>query len=131
MPAIGMNHFTILTNDLDKTLEFYNDLLGLVPGDRPPLPFPGAWLYAGEQAVLHVIAGRQLPANAAGVIDHMAFSAENLIETVNKLEARGLEYALRQVTPKDPWQLFFHDPSGAKVELDYPSDEPLPATIQS
>jgi len=31
----GMNHFTVLTDDLDKTLGFYVDLLGLKPGPRP------------------------------------------------------------------------------------------------
>ena len=36
----GMNHFTVLTDDLDKTLGFYVDLLGLKPGPRPDLGFP-------------------------------------------------------------------------------------------
>jgi catechol 2,3-dioxygenase-like lactoylglutathione lyase family enzyme len=35
----GMNHFTVLTDDLDKTLGFYVDLLGLKPGPRPDLGF--------------------------------------------------------------------------------------------
>ncbi len=54
----GMNHFTVLTDDLDKTLGFYVDLLGLKPGPRPDLGFPGAWLYVNGSAVLHIIAGR-------------------------------------------------------------------------
>ncbi len=37
----GMNHFTVLSDDLDKTLGFYVDLLGLKPGPRPDLGFPG------------------------------------------------------------------------------------------
>jgi hypothetical protein len=49
------------------------DLLGLKPGPRPDLGFPGAWLYAGDIAVLHIIAGRGVPQQSAGVIDHMAF----------------------------------------------------------
>ena len=60
----GMNHFTVLTDDLDKTLGFYVDLLGLKPGPRPDLGFPGAWLYADGSAVLHIIAGRGVPATA-------------------------------------------------------------------
>ena len=50
MPATAMNHFTILTDDVPGTVRFYRDLLGLSDGWRPPLTFPGAWLYAGGQA---------------------------------------------------------------------------------
>ena len=74
----SMNHFTVLTDDLDRTLEFYVEGLGLAVGPRPPFDFPGAWLYAGGRPILHVIAGRRLSEHRAGVLDHMAFSARDL-----------------------------------------------------
>ena len=52
MPVHAMNHFTVLSDDLDRTTAFYERILGLRIGERPPLGFPGAWMYAGEQAVL-------------------------------------------------------------------------------
>lgn len=119
----AMNHFTVLTDDLDKTLEFYVDLLGLTPGARPELGFPGAWLYADGQAVLHIVGGRGLPAQRAGVIDHMAFSASNLRSVKSKLDARNVPYDLRRQRGSNTWQLFCHDPSGAKVELDFDAAE--------
>ena len=122
----AMNHFTVLTDDLDATRAFYREL-GLVEGDRPPLGFPGAWLYAGGQAVLHVIAGRGLPAERAGVIDHMAFSAVDLAGTVARLRARGIEYQLRRQPGAGTWQLFVFDPNGARVELDFAPAEAAPA----
>jgi catechol 2,3-dioxygenase-like lactoylglutathione lyase family enzyme len=67
MPVHAMNHFTVLSDDLDRTTAFYERILGLRIGERPPLGFPGAWMYAGEQAVLHIVAGRPLPASRAGV----------------------------------------------------------------
>ena len=115
----GMNHFTVLTDDLDGTLRFYVDGLGLRPGPRPDLGFPGAWLYAGDTAVLHVIAGRALPASRAGVLDHMAFTAHDLKTVKTKLDAMGVAYDLRRQRESRTWQLFCHDPSGAKVELDF------------
>ena len=75
MPATTMNHFTVLTDDVPGTIGFYADLLGLTDGPRPPLGFPGAWLYAGDDPILHVIGGRPRDELVAGVIDHMAFSA--------------------------------------------------------
>ena len=58
MPATAMNHFTVLTDDVSTTVAFYRDLLGLTEGPRPPFDFPGAWLYAADTPILHVIGGR-------------------------------------------------------------------------
>jgi len=40
MTIEGMNHFTVLTDDVAKTVRFYGDVLGLGPGERPDLDFP-------------------------------------------------------------------------------------------
>jgi predicted enzyme related to lactoylglutathione lyase len=85
-----MNHFTVLARDLEATKDFYLGVLGLTDGYRPNLGFPGAWLYAGNTAVLHIIAGRELPADPQGVLDHMAFSANDLPWVVRRSKARGL-----------------------------------------
>jgi catechol 2,3-dioxygenase-like lactoylglutathione lyase family enzyme len=121
MRVTGMNHFTILTDDLDTTLAFYRDFLGLVPGPRPPFTFPGAWLYAegGSDAILHVVAGRPRDVLVKGVIDHMAFSGSGLADTVARLKARGIAHELRRLPGYGTWQLFFDDPNRAKIEIDF------------
>ena len=126
MAIVAMNHFTVLTKDLDATRDFYVGLLGLTEGQRPDLGFPGVWLYAGGQAVLHVIAGRALPPDPRGVLDHMAFSAKDLSATAAKLESRGIHYDLRRQPESGTWQLFCFDPSGARVELDFDPSETAP-----
>lgn len=123
----AMNHFTVLARDLAATKAFYIDLLGLADGPRPPFDFPGAWLYINDDPVLHIIAGRPVPEPAAGVLDHMAFSASNLSGTVARLKEHKIAYELRRQPGYGTWQLFCHDPSGAKVELDFAADEPAPA----
>ena len=125
-----MNHFTILTDDLDATLAFYDEFLGLQPGRRPPFKFPGAWLYArdGNDPILHIVAGKERTQLVKGVIDHMAFTAQNLCESVEKLQARNLPYELRRLPEFGTWQLFFHDPNGAKVELDFDASEDGPSS---
>ncbi len=122
----GMNHFTVLTDDLDRTLAFYA-LLGLQPGERPPLGFPGAWLYADGRPVLHIVAGRPLPAQPAGVLDHMAFSARGLAGLVERLRAQNMTHDLRRQPGSGVWQLFLFDPNGARVELDFDPGEAPPA----
>ena len=121
-----MNHFTVLTDDVPRTVRFYGDLLGLTDGPRPSLGFPGAWLYAGNQAVLHIVGGRAREELRAGVIDHMAFSATGLKATLATLDAHSIEYACRQQKGSGVWQVFLHDPNGAKVELDFSPEESAP-----
>jgi catechol 2,3-dioxygenase-like lactoylglutathione lyase family enzyme len=116
----AMNHFTITAENREATLGFYCGLLGLKEGHRPDLGFPGAWLYAGgEQAVLHIYWDRPMPATRTGVIDHLAFSARGLAAMKARLDAAGTRYELRQQAGAGTWQLFTHDPNGAKVELDF------------
>jgi catechol 2,3-dioxygenase-like lactoylglutathione lyase family enzyme len=121
----GMNHFTITAEDRQQTLDFYCGLLGFVEGHRPELGFPGAWLYApgGTQAILHIYWDRPMPAGRTGVIDHMAFSATDLRAVKARFDAAGIRYELRRQAGAGTWQLFSHDPNGAKVELDFDAAE--------
>jgi catechol 2,3-dioxygenase-like lactoylglutathione lyase family enzyme len=128
MPVTSMNHFTILTDDLPATLAFYDEFLGLRPGARPPFRFPGAWLYASgsDDPILHVIAGIEKDLLVKGVIDHMAFTGKGLDSTVRRLKEKNVSYELRRLPAYGTWQLFFHDPNGAKVEIDFDAAESPP-----
>lgn len=129
MAVSAMNHFTILTDNLDATLAFYKEHLEFAPGPRPPFKFPGAWLYAagGSEAILHVIAGREKKDLVKGVLDHMAFTAQDLAGSVAKLKTHAIDYELRKLPDYGTWQLFFMDPNNAKVELDFDPKEAAPA----
>jgi catechol 2,3-dioxygenase-like lactoylglutathione lyase family enzyme len=129
MPAIAANHFTILTDDLPTTLDFYAEFLALRPGPRPPFTFPGAWLYAdgGNDPILHIVAGRDRKDLVKGVLDHMAYTGKDLAGTVAKLKAKRVPYELRRLPEYRTWQLFFHDPNNAKIEIDFDPAEAAPA----
>ena len=121
---VGMNHFTVIAEDEKKTLDFYVGLLGLSVGHRPDLGFAGAWLYGeGAQALVHLYFGRPMPVQRAGVIDHMAFTARDLRSVKARFDDSGTKYELRQQAGAGTWQLFCHDPNGAKVELDFDASE--------
>jgi catechol 2,3-dioxygenase-like lactoylglutathione lyase family enzyme len=121
-----MNHFTILTDDVERTVGFYGEFLGLTAGPRPDFTFPGAWLCANGAPILHVIGGRPKSELKAGVIDHMAFSGRDLPALLERLEARGLEHVCRRQVGSGVWQVFFFDPNGARVEIDFPAEEKAP-----
>jgi len=123
MAISAMNHFTVLTDDVPRTVDFYCNLLGLEEGDRPNLGFPGAWLYAGGAAILHIVGGQPREKLKPGVIDHMAFSATGLSETLAMLVTYNIEHTCRRQTGTNLWQVFLFDPNGARVELDFAANE--------
>ncbi len=45
MPLDTLDHYTINCADMEKTRDFYRDVLDLKEGFRPDLPFPGYWMY--------------------------------------------------------------------------------------
>ena len=75
---------------------------------------------------MHVIGGRPRGELKAGVIDHMAFSASGLAATLAALDARSIDYTCRRQVGSGAWQVFFHDPNSAKVELDFAAEEKGP-----
>ena len=122
----GMDHFTVITTDCDETQAFY-EMIGLRVGPRPPdLGGTGLWLYLGEKPILHVVRKGELPIEN-GLLDHMAFRATGLRATVAMLKERGIKWRMRRLNdPFGVWQMFFKDPAGAAVELDFDGDEPGP-----
>ena len=96
MAVASIDHYTVLTNDLDATKRFYCEFLGLSDGPRPPFNFPGAWLYAGNQPVVHVVAGRPFSKDTGtGGVDHVAFMAKGDPDAmIKRLEKRGPQAVL-------------------------------------
>jgi catechol 2,3-dioxygenase-like lactoylglutathione lyase family enzyme len=126
MTVRAMDHFTIVTDRLEQTIAFYA-MLGLAGGPRPDFGIPGAWLYAGDRPVLHIIEVEHMPAIRRGVLDHMAFTSEGLAEIAALLRDRGMPYwIIRTPRPFSRWQMFLEDPNGAEVELDFAIEETPP-----
>ncbi|HYZ32546.1 MAG TPA: VOC family protein [Crenalkalicoccus sp.] len=132
-----IQHVLVQTADLDGTVAWWRDVLGLEPGPHPDFGFPVAWLYLGGEDVLHLTqGGAQVSANrtaylsqesqamhGTGVFDHIAFRATDLPGMLAKLDALGVRYASRRVDAQGLFQLFLHDPNGVKVELNFDGAE--------
>jgi catechol 2,3-dioxygenase-like lactoylglutathione lyase family enzyme len=126
----ALNHFTIRTVDLAATRRFYVEVLGLEEGHRPPLGFPGHWLYCGGIPTVHLVGPREEEAGKpartpqhTGLFDHIAFSCTGLKEMRERLVRHGVPFSERIVPRDRQTQLFLHDPDGVAVELNYPPQE--------
>ncbi|MES2713765.1 MAG: VOC family protein [Pseudomonadota bacterium] len=134
MPLEALNHYTIRPVDLEATRTFYSEVLGLPEGYRPPLGFPGYWLYVGDVPTVHLIGDRgerdakfgERRVQQTGQLDHIAFSCTGLAEMRANLNARGIEFETRVIPRDNQTQLFLFDPDGIAVELNYPPHETTP-----
>lgn len=126
----GMDHFTIVTDRLGETRTFY-EMLGLKVGARPDFKVPGLWFYIADHAVLHVIEVNEMPTPRRGALDHMAFTGEGMEATLRLLKDRDITYRLiRAPRPFSTWQVFFKDPNGVEVEIDFAPSEILPDDLK-
>ena len=119
MPLQRLDHFLVVADDLEATRAFYTDVLGLAVGPRPPFAFPGYWLYAGEQAVVHLADRRR----EGGALDHVAFAATDLADMLERLRAHGIDAKHRRVPDRDLQQLFLRDPNGVTIELTFGGEQ--------
>ena len=137
MPLQRLQHVLIQTTDLAATSRWWEEVLGLRAGPHPDFGFPVAWLYCGEEDVVHLTeGGAAVSANrqaylaqqsqaerGTGVLDHIAFHATGLAEVLARLQARGVPFQSRRVDAQGLFQLFLFDPNGVKVELNFAGGE--------
>lgn len=131
MPVAGFDHYNLRAARpvLDELCKFYCDVVGLTVGERPPFRRPGHWLYAGGKPVLHLSeadAGEQRSRTAVNTFAHAAFNCTDRAEFERRLKALGVPYRTAQVPLLNLAQLFFHDPAGNGVELQFNASEPPP-----
>ena len=130
-----LDHYTIRTKDLESTRRFYTEVMGLEIGPRPNFSFPGAWLYQGRNAVVHVIGID--PSDASGLqdylgdkgsdsqpgtgpIDHVAFVGSDLGAMRERFQSARVPFRERTVPTLNLHQVFLEDPNGVTIELNFP-----------
>jgi catechol-2,3-dioxygenase len=128
MPVTGFDHYNLRAGGpmLERLRDFYRDVVGLTVGDRPPFRRFGYWLYSGDKAVLHLSLtddGEERPA-AVNTFSHAAFNCTGRAEIERRLKSLGIPYRTAQVPLLNLAQLFFHDPAGNGLELQFDEREP-------
>ena len=122
----SLDHVTLVVKDLDRSRQFYVDVLGMREEPRPAFAFPGLWFQAGATQI-HLIgehdgsppAGNPLPEQfRTSRSHHFAF----LVDDANAAYSRALELGLKIVSPPKSRpdgfvQVFLNDPDGHVVEL--------------
>ncbi|MEH6546709.1 MAG: VOC family protein [Sneathiella sp.] len=118
-----LDHVNIRTANLDEMVAWYEDILGMTSGKRPPFQFPGAWMYIGDIAPVHLISVDETPDHDTLQIEHFAFSAQGLAGFLEKLEARGVDYELGRVPEFEILQVNVFDYDGNHIHIDFVGQE--------
>ena len=114
----SINHASLIVANLDRSLVFYSEILGLQQVDRPDLGFPGAWFQLGDQQI-HLlelenpdpIVGRP---EHGGRDRHVALNALSLASVQNALNKAGIDYTMSKSGRR---ALFCRDPDGNAIEI--------------
>lgn len=132
MALTQLEHYLVISDDIERTRRFYCDALGMRVGFRPELAFDGYWLYVGDVPCIHVAERHSyrrysesigIPVTpggeGTGMIDHVAFNATDFDATLARLREQGVEPAQNLLDDIGLRQLFLDDPSGVKIELNF------------
>lgn len=137
MTVEHIEHYLVQTDNLERTIRWYEDVLGFERGFTPSFGFPVQWMYLGGRDVLHLTHGgakatenrkqylgqESQAAQGSGVIDHIGFRCSGLRDMLADLRGKGVAFKERQVDDQGLYQLFLFDPNGVKIELNFPAAE--------
>jgi glyoxylase I family protein len=111
--------------ELKRLRDFYCTVLGFEEGPRPPFRSAGYWLYAGGKPILHLSEMRNGDtlvevSQRQAAFGHIAFRCTDLRTTLERLKQNGVKFFVEDVPLVNQKQIFFEDPSGIGVELNFP-----------
>jgi catechol 2,3-dioxygenase-like lactoylglutathione lyase family enzyme len=126
MRVLAIDHLNLRASKalIAELRDFYHHVLGLRVGWRPPFRSHGHWLYLEDQPIIHLVEDESIdaPTGARGKhVDHVAFSCTDLQGFEKLLTDRGIPFRRTEVPGTPLVQLFFADPAGNGVELQFAS----------
>src|SRR6478672_9175908 len=108
----GIHHVSINVTDLNRSVAFYTDVLGLTPDPtRPDLAVDGAWLNL-PTGQLHLIVGDVPAANG----QHFAVGVIDLDDAIEEIRGFGVDVS-GPFPVGAARQAFISDPDGNAIEL--------------
>ena len=138
MPLSHIEHYLVAADDIDATRDWYARVLGMRSGRHPDFGFPVHWMYLDDVDVVHIgpsakMAGAiqkqylgrssQDAGAGTGALDHIAFRATGLRQMIAHLQSQKIAFSQRRANGQALFQLFFHDPNGIKIELNFDAAE--------
>jgi catechol 2,3-dioxygenase-like lactoylglutathione lyase family enzyme len=132
MPVTALNHYLIVSKNLERSKKFYQDVLGLDVAERPDFGFPGYWLKTGDNICVHLASQepneirdqfllKKHPkgTNGSGSVDHIAFLAQDPEGVRNRIQKNKVDMHFRSFPDAKLFQIFLKDPDDVTIELNF------------
>lgn len=118
-----LDHVNIRTSNLQKMIDWYDRILGLKTGWRPDFGFPGAWIYIGDQAIIHLVQVAQECASVEPKIEHFAIQATGYKEFAGRLKDNDIAHTVDSVPGAPIFQVNLKDFDGNHIHIDFDVSE--------
>ncbi|KAJ3694204.1 hypothetical protein LUZ60_009684 [Juncus effusus] len=124
LPLTSLNHISVRCRSLEKSLDFYQNVLGFIPIRRPgSFDFDGAWLF-NYGIGIHLLQSEDLKKvpvkrEINPKDNHISFQCESMSAVEKRLKELDIEYVQCRVEEGGIYvdQIFFHDPDGFMIEI--------------
>ena len=126
MQVSALDHVNVRTTQLEAMAEWYERVLSLRRGARPDFPFPGAWLYAGDQAVVHLVGIDGPPATGSETalkLEHFAFAASGRAAFEARLTDLGEAFRISEVPGIGVIKYNVWDPDRNHIHVDFRGED--------
>lgn len=116
-----LDHVNIRPKDLDATVAFYRDVLGMEAGDMPSEGTGrGAWMKDGSgRACVHLLQDPEPAGPGSGAVNHVAFECQGHDDMCVRLDRLGVPYKKEFIASISLRQIFVSDPDEILVELNF------------
>ena len=119
-----MEHVAIIVTDMDKTIQYYSDMFSFkvrLRGSSKTREM--AFLYLGEQPSVEIELIRDINPigdyNKSGIVNHLAFTVENINEAMNHYKKKGITFLSPEPQPtlEGGRMILFYGPSNELLQL--------------
>ena len=130
MRATGFNHVSVHANDLEESVRFYTEVLGMEKIPTYAFGFPVQYLRLGDLQ-LHLF---QRPESEAPSLHHIGINVDDFEQAYLRAKELGILerdsfFEDMYELPDGSVQMYLRDPAGNLVELDWPDVTTLDRSV--
>lgn len=120
MHIVGFEHVNLRTARMSAMIDWYGEILDMTPGPRPAFTNSGAWLYLGDQPLVHLVEVSEPPEQGDNLaLEHFALKGADLAGFREKLRANGIAFEETQVPGLPILQVNIWDPDRNHIHIDF------------
>jgi catechol 2,3-dioxygenase-like lactoylglutathione lyase family enzyme len=119
----GIDHVAIVVSDMDRSLEFYNGVLGLtiIRDGRNESPDKKTFLGAKSRTLVALTEDKNRKGGGAGAVQgvaHVAFKVDDVEKASKALKSKGVTFIEEKVEKDGKIKAYhFLDPDGFELEI--------------